>query len=236
MWGFDPLLTQTLMILAASGPPACTMPEPAKINVIPKTSEVKYDYSKPMAAMQGGQTGTINPYSFHTMSATQGLMQAELELRYQTDLDYSVDTKTGGVCIWYKQIDVSFTIAPTIQIAKEVYDSPCMRQAVTEHEMKHVMTDRKVVNKYAQVIGQNLYKELGARGWVAGPVPQANAQAVAERMQATVNQIIEHEYKKMGIERTEAQREIDSLEEYEAVGAKCPLFEMPDGVAGTSPY
>ena len=64
------------------------------------------------------------------------------------------------------------------------------------------------------------------RGFRVGPIPQDYGQDTADKMQKVVYQIIEHEYKKMDLERTEQQRAVDNLGEYESVNAKCPDFQV----------
>ena len=125
------------------------------------------------------------------------------------------------MCIWYDKIDLKIEISPEIVIAKEVAEDPCRYKVTKEHELKHVMVDRKIVNKYAKTMGQKLFDGLKSRGFMVGPVKAERAQAVAQRMQETVGQLIEWEYKKMEIERAEKQQAVDSLEEYERVGNAC---------------
>jgi hypothetical protein len=45
---------------------------------------------------------------------------------------------------------------------------------------------------------------------------------MAERMSKLVNQIVETEYKRLDLDRMEAQRAVDNLEEYERLSKMCP--------------
>lgn len=223
----DPLTLGTLSILAA-GSPVCKPDKPTQINIVPKTANVAYDTRQSMAQVQTAQVDTINPYGFGGTSHTYGYMSGEIESSISVKLDHKPLDKMGANhCIWYKEITVNIGITPTIVIPREVARDPCMKRAVNRHELKHVMADRKIVNKYAGIIGKKLYKELESRGFSVAPVYHENAQAVATRMQETAQQIASFEFEKMGLERREVQQAIDSKAEYDAVSNACPHFKHP---------
>ncbi len=200
-------------------------PKPAEINVIPKAKEVKYDTSQTIAQMQGTATDTIDPYGFHGISQTQGYMSGKIRMVPRVSIDYKHYPEMDAVCLWYDTIDIEIEIDPSIVIAKEVYQDSCMRKSVIEHEMKHIMVDRRIVNKYSKIMGEKVFEGLKQRGFKVGPVRVRDSTQIVDRMRKTVYQIVGHEYKKMELERTEMQRDIDSLEEYKSVDAKCPDFD-----------
>ena len=229
MFGFDPLTAASLLILAGATPQnaasLCSPSPPAKINIIPKTLDLKYDYSRTLAQIQGQETDTIDPYGFHGMSMTQGFMQGQIKMVPRVKLGQEYLGKYQAICLWYDTVDIVLEIDPMIVIGKEVYADRCMRQAVLDHEMKHVKVDRQIVNKYAKIMGQKVFDGLKERGFKVGPVKAESAQQIATRMQKTVFQIVDHEYQKMALERTDAQRAVDNLQEYERVDALCPDFK-----------
>ncbi len=223
MFGLDPITLPSLMILAGYAL-KCEQPQPTQIKIIPRTEDVRYDYSQSLKAIQSHDMDTVDPYAFHGNTITQGFMKGKIDLKQRVKFDHSV-SKSGYACVWYDTIEVELFIEPTIVIAKEIYRDPCMRRAVIGHELKHVQVDREVVNKYAKIMGQKLMSELSSRGFKAGPIELKREQGVIDKMNRVVQQILELEYQKMGIERREKQRAVDSLEEYESVDDECPLFE-----------
>lgn len=231
MLGLDPLTAGALLTLAASSSDFCRMPKPTKIDVTPRSQKIEYDYSQTLAQIQSQQTDTINPYDFGGVSHTQGFMKGSIQMVPSVKLASQHHPQQGVTCLWYDSVEIKFDIEPTIVIAKEVAQDRCMRAAVLQHEKKHVLADRRVVNKYAKEMGRKVYKALKQRGFIVGPIPASNAKAVAERMQQTVFQIVEHEYKKLEIDRAEAQQAIDSLGEYNRVNARCPNFNARPGDA-----
>ncbi|MFK7840097.1 MAG: hypothetical protein AB8B83_07170 [Bdellovibrionales bacterium] len=219
---FDPLVALGLLTLASTDPSSiCQLPKPVEIKVLPKTEPVKYDFTQTRAELQKYDIDTINPYGFDANSHTNGFMRGLIKMQPFVKLDYKGVYNNRAVCIWYETIELNIEIRPEIVIAKEIAEDPCRFKAVKQHELKHVMVDRKIVNKYAKTMGKKVFTGLKSRGFVVGPVAVENAEAVVKRMQDTVGQLVELEYKKMGIERAEKQQEVDSLEEYEYVNSKC---------------
>ncbi len=224
MFGLDPIVIPTLMILAGANT-ACPTQEATKINIIPRTEKVKYDYRQTLKQIQGYSTDTVDPYGFHGQTVTQGFMKGKIDLRHKVQFSQITHPKYKISCLWYKEITVEINIDPTIVIAKEMYQDQCMRKAILGHELKHVRVDREIVNKYAKSMGQKLLKALKSRGFAAGPFETERMNEIMVKMQTVVKQILELEYKKMGIERQERQREVDTLEEYNSVDDKCPGFQ-----------
>ena len=224
MFVFDPLTLSSLLVLAG-GTPTCPSHEPTKINIIPRTEKVKYDYRQSLKQIQGYSMDTVDPYGFHGTTITQGFMKGKIQLEHNIQFGQSVNKSYGYACVWYKDITVKLHIEPTIVIAKELYRDKCMRKAILGHEMKHVRVDREVVNKYAKSMGNKIMSALKSRGFSAGPVQINRVKEISSKMGRVVGQILELEYRKMGIDRQERQRAVDSLEEYNSVDDKCPSFE-----------
>ncbi len=224
MFGIDPVTVSSLLILAGNVA-TCPAHAPTKINIIPRTEKVKYDYSQTLKEIQNYSTDTVDPYGFHGTTITQGFMKGTVQLEHGIKFAHYVDKRYGFVCIWYDEITVKLHIDPTIVIAKELYKDKCMRKAILGHELKHVRVDREIVNKYAKSMGGKLVKALTSRGFSAGPMKIERAKEVSRKMQRVVGQILSLEDQKMSIDRQERQREVDSLEEYNSVDDKCPGFE-----------
>jgi len=214
--------TATAPALAASED--CKPPQPTKISIKPQSAKLKYDVSRSVADLQAVEIDTVNPHGFGGASVTQGFMEGQIQMVPSVKLNYRQIEGTRNVCLWYEEIGLKIKIDPKIVLAKEVYDDKCMRAAVVEHEKKHVNVDRRIVNEYAQIVGKKIYEEVKSRGFAVGPIPADMAQATVKRMQDTVFQIVDFQYKRMSLDRQEAQQAVDNIEEYRAVQAKCPSF------------
>ncbi|MGH1375621.1 MAG: hypothetical protein ACRBCK_04650 [Alphaproteobacteria bacterium] len=224
MLGLDPLTISSLLVLAGQQV-TCPAHDPTKINIIPRTEKVEYDRSQTLKQIQGYSMDTVDPYGFHGTTITQGFMQGKIGLEHKIKFGQMKNPGVNISCVWYSDITVEIFIDPKIVIAKELYRDPCMRKAIINHELKHVRVDREMVNKYAKSMGQKLLSALKSRGFESGPIYTEKTQGVMQKMQRVVHQILELEYQKMGLERREKQREVDSLEEYQSVDNQCPAFK-----------
>lgn len=202
----------------------CDLPAPVNISIEPATAKLEMDYSRSLTDIQKVKTDTVDPYGIHSNSITQGFMEGQISMKRTVDLDY--DTHMGGrkVCLWYKSIDIAIDIKPKIVIASEVKRDRCMHKAVLDHEKKHVDVDRDLVNEYAKIIGQDLYKALKQKGFVSKPVAAKDAQAEANKMVKFIMDFTQDKYAQLGQERMKRQGAVDSLEEYERVKGLCPDF------------
>ncbi len=226
MFGFEILSLGTMAILASSRP-ECIMPQRTRINVVPRTEKVKFDFNQSLAQIQSHETDTIDPHSFGGSSVMQGYMNGSIKVAPRVKLGTKTWPSLGAGCVWYDVIDVGLEIDPTIVIAKEVARDRCMKNAVVEHEMKHVNVDRAIVNEYAQTMGRKIFDALSERGFKSEVVRLSSMDAVVQRMQDTVFQVVDLEYRKMELDRLERQRAIDSREEYERVSNLCEGFKRP---------
>jgi len=234
MLPFDPLTIGSLLVMASSAPSACQIPKAAEISVVPKTQELVIDTSRSAASLQGQSIDTINPYGYNSTTHTNGFMEGQISMRSEVSLDYKQALRMNAFCLWYDKVKIEIEITPKIVIAKEVAADRCMYKAVLEHEMKHINADRIIVNKYAQTFGKKVFDGLQQRGFIAGPIAPEDTEQISNRMKKTVGQLVELEYKKMEIERSEAQQAIDNLEEYKRVQALCPDYKSPVAASRSS--
>jgi len=221
---FDPVTLGSLMILASVQSNPCVMPKPTDISAVPSTKEITWDFSKTTAEIQNVHIDTINPYAFTGESFVEGYMSGSIKMTPHVNLLYKILPEYNAACAWYDSIDIEMQISPTIVIPKEVHEDSCMGPAVRQHEMKHIAVDRQIVNKYIAIMGRKVYDGLAERGFMAGPIPIDQVQSTLARMQDTVTQIVGQEYKRMELDDLDAQRAVDSVQEYRRVQALCPDY------------
>lgn len=218
------------LVLSESVAPAyaqqlqCQIPKASEIKVVPRAVKLVLDKSRSLRQIQTQQMGTINPYGFDQKTHTNAYAANEIRMSAQVKLGGQEWPSLKASCLWYDVVEINIDFKPKIVVAKEVYRDKCMRQAVMEHEMKHVKVDRALVNKYAQSMGQKVYDGLAQRGFSVGPIRTEEAKGVAQRMQETISQLLDLETKKFEIERAESQQAVDSLEEYQRVSGLCPEY------------
>lgn len=208
---------------ALAAPEVCEAARAPKINIIPKTDGIEYDYGQRLAEIQSVKIDTPNPYGMHSSSITQGFMQGQIAVKQEVKFDFYPIKGSGDYCVYYDEINVEIEIDPKIVIAKEIKRDRCMFDAVLEHEMKHINADRMIVNEGAKNLANQVYAQIKQNG-MAMRVNEDNAQSAAQAMGASVMEVIKQEYQAMGEHRMSVQSGIDSREEYDRVAALCPHF------------
>ena len=223
--------SQAALILAAAhtGPQmmssranhvTCTVTEAPAINVTVQTDPIKYDEEESTRVLSRVKTDTVSPYGPHADVVTGGLRVDKPEIK--TDMKWSIqyNQETRAACMAYKSITVTISLHPHIYIAHEFDHGQC-REAVLGHEKKHVMVDREVMNKYADIIGKTL-KVMVDRTGAVGPFNIDNEGSRMQKyMSAQVHEIMVHIRKNLEQDMQERQQGVDSKAEYDRVGAYC---------------
>jgi hypothetical protein len=135
-------------------------------------------------------------------------------------IGHLTDPNLNQACLWYTEINVDISLAPQIYIARENgRRGPC-REAVLEHERRHVKVDRAVMNDYAADLGralQNTVNEVGA----VGPVDPAKLNDWTADLENRVTRVIEAHTKAMEATMDAKQMQVDSMAEYDRVSGIC---------------
>lgn len=214
--------TLYLAPVTVAHPIECQVKTAPKINVTPSKSRVSYDFSKTKAQLNSFDVDTISPYGPQHKTTVSGLMSGSIQIKQQVSFIYEEYQQLGQACIYLKSVDVKVHIDPTIFVAKEIPRGSCLSNAVLAHERKHVREDQLVVNKYANILGKALVSSVNHRGAAFGPYDIDRVPTIQENIQTSLNKIVKKYNKKMNEERQRRQQAIDSLEEYESIGKRCP--------------
>lgn len=200
----------------------CVAKTVPKINVLPSKSRVSYDFTKTKAQLNSVDVDTVSPYGPQHKTNVSGLMSGSIQVKHQVSFMHETYDQLDQGCIYLKSIDVKIHIDPTIFIASEYPKGSCMHNAVLGHERKHVREDQLIVNKYSNIVGKALYSMVKSQEAAFGPYEKARMPFVQQNIQNSLNTIVKKYNQKMNEERQQRQQAIDSLEEYESIGERCP--------------
>lgn len=218
------LAYKTLAVLASFSNPLCDQGKPPEINVLPRQADIQYDVSRSFSDLKRQPVDTKNPYAAGEITRTQGLMAGALQLKPSIAIGYRTHPGLGLSCVWYSKIDIGLNLTPRIFIAREVNRDPCMRQAVLNHERQHVEIDRRLVDLYAQIMGDHVSAILKQDGFNSGPIASREVDGVSAKMQQAVFGALQADFARLETERVAAQAKIDTRAEYDRIAAQCPLF------------
>lgn len=198
----------------------CALPHAPAIAVTPVSNPIEYDFERSEAALSAVKSDTKSPYAPGTDTATGGLRHDEPKISTAVKIGQQ-SFSDGSGCLWYDEIKIDITLQPKIYVARE-NDGPRCRDAIIEHEHKHVDVDRLVINKHSKMLGdrlRGLVNNVGASGPYQGEAAMKEAQ---EKMVALVEKTIAQQTEAIEQEMRQAQAQIDTLAEYQAVSMKCP--------------
>ncbi len=207
------------LLTLAGGPIQCTVTKAPVINVQPRTTEVRYDYSRSSADLTAVQSDTISPFAPGTKTVTEGLRQDQPVLTASISEQLMTYPEMDAVCLSYETINIYIDLKPVIFIASEWPPGTC-RDAILEHEKKHIRVDREVMNEFAQKIGaavQNAVNEVGA----VGPVHIAQKEEAHKYMLDYIDSAVKYLQLPLYSQMRKRQAEVDSLQEYQRIGAIC---------------
>jgi hypothetical protein len=197
----------------------CAVTAAPVINVIPRTADIRYDFSLSSAQLTAQKSDAYSPYAPGTQTVTEGLREDRPTLTARIAEQSAFYPDSNVSCFTYRSIDIYIDLQPTIFIASEWPPGRC-RDTILGHEQKHIHVDREVMNEFAQKIGvavQRAVDEVGAVGPVGADQSGQALGFMKEHVESAMNAIEQPLYDEM----RRRQAAVDSLEEYERVGAIC---------------
>ncbi len=217
---FHILIFLALLPGAARAASWCSPPSVPNVTVRTDTDRITWIYTKSEKELNRAEIDTVNPYGDNVITDVGGLMQGGIKMQEYMQFNTLTSRQLGQACMFYDRIDVTFHIFPTVYIAREHPKGGCMHDAIRDHELKHINADRRIVNKYATIVGRAIEAEIKRRN-IYGPFPAGSLPAVQAQMKNRMEAILVQHNGAMDAERRRVQQQIDSLPEYERVNHLC---------------
>lgn len=219
MPGLD-LITGAGILWLAAGSGGCAVPAPPRILIDPVTAPIFYEERLSAEELGRLKGDTANPYAPGTDTSTGGLRHDRPQVRTKVQWSESFFPATQKTCFWYDEITVTIALSPTIYIARERQKAPACREAILEHEMWHVDTDREVINEIAQQIGLAVKRVVDGAG-AMGPYDKEEGEKIKKRMIDSVQAAVDSQKPLLEAEMARRQAQVDTLEEYERISRIC---------------
>jgi len=218
IFGPDILAGPAAALILASTQMSCKVTEAPAITMKVITDDIHYDYTRSAADLTRVQTDTINPFPKGSDSVTGGLREDHPTIL--SEMQWSVRySDRGPACMFFKTIDVTIHLKPTIYLAREFNQGQC-RDAVLGHERQHIKVDREVMNKYAAIVGAGLQHTVNSVG-ALGPFDIKNKDAVKAQASGYVKKTLDVYEKQMAAELRQRQQAVDNIDEYKRIGTFC---------------
>lgn len=221
--GLELALATHLLVNASAGaaPVTCPAQQKATVNIKWRADPVRYNFTQSENQLRKMHIDTVNPYGKQVRTDVGGLMSGSIQVKSNFQVSNLGYESLNLVCLWMDQVNIDISMAPTIYIASEHKQGTCRHNAVMEHELKHVATDKQIAAEYTPKIKAALNNAL-ARVGVVGPKPMREQPAYQKKMMDYLGAEVRKVTDQMYEVRKQRQQAVDSLAEYERVSRLCP--------------
>ncbi|AEP10130.1 hypothetical protein MICA_1819 [Micavibrio aeruginosavorus ARL-13] len=204
-----------------NGKMVCPPGVPPVININPVSNPIQYDFSKKSADLTAAmrRENNYNPYAGMADTATGGMRHDEVVTSLSIEWQIFESPDLGQACMQYKSVSVTVTLSPVVYVAQEFSKPPC-RDAVIEHELKHIEVDRRIMNAYVQAVGTLVKRAVDQTG-VIGPVSIAAVEDYKTTTLEQVKQAMRDRKAALEQDQYNLQAEVDSRAEYDRISAIC---------------
>ena len=187
---------------------ALEMPEPA-INHI-----------KTRADLRNFSVSTKSPYGGENSTHVNGLMRGPVELKTNLTLAWQSNASVHQNCFWYRTVNLTLSLDPTIFVASEIPNDVCYYNAIIEHEMKHVEVDRGLIRDYQNILYDTVENFVREHGTIDRS-PFGDEAVAQKQLMKSMEGIVKEVHHRMREDRIERQAKIDTLQEYNRVSEQC---------------
>ena len=192
------------------------------VDVSVDLQEPNLSNEQPSAALTLQSAGAYKPPGtggprWHTQGLTSPSIRVERSYEGRT-------LKAGDgsfACAYINTVHVKMTVSFSVWVANEFPPGSCMFNAVREHEMKHVETEKNVANSQINAIRAAVESMSQGRG-VVGPVSPAQLDTLVQQFQDQLSQTMEVQMQNYKVAESLAQQQVDTAQEYLRVSQACP--------------
>ena len=141
-------------------------------------------------------------------------------VRSDVKLHYSDSPKKGEGCIGYSVVTVEVALQPVIFIARERSAPGTCREAVMDHEQKHVRAFARSAEDWARTLRAPVTAHVYGAG-MQGPVPEKYRVVFEKKLRGDIRAIVETHTETMMAQSVSAQAQMDAPVAFTAIRAAC---------------
>ncbi len=211
------VLSLALLAPAAKAQDGCGSYPQIPVKVVSVFEEPNYDFTQDINGLQAIASRTKDKIPGNHKSLALGLTTYTPLINFKAKL-VEMPTTSGLPCIMVEDIFASLGYQDIkVYIATEFPQGTCGFDAIVEHEVKHLIVNKEVLEEYVEKIRTELEYQMPILG-----VAQQESIAYSEQvLRREINAIVSKFLNEMSQENARRQMEIDSEEEYERVSNAC---------------
>jgi len=180
---------------------------------------VQIDNTKTVQQLSGNKIDTISPYGKSLETEIGGLTKSNDTAIPKFQLLIQGTNISSNVCISVSDIEMEIKMEQTVYIPSKHTKDSCMYKQVMIHEMKHVETNNRIIEKYAPMFEAKLKEAADKLGVVS--VSKRNLNNMNIKISNYLKQAVSALFSRMQAEKIYEQQKIDTLAEYERVRRAC---------------
>lgn len=232
MLGFDPLTLSAGFILASMSAAECPVQgafdidaqfiqQDTPVNTSMTSAQLvqKYrnDHDASMATDSKWMTGGTT-----VVSGTA--------LKESVDVAFKVhDVSPGKACLSVSKVHYTITYNPSVYVASDISGSGCKHDVTLAHLKRHTDLDAQILTDGLPAMRQALEEYVGGLG-AQGPFVANEIESQKVLLMRNIVDGISPQWKKLSFKRQNAQKTIDTAEDYKRDTASCPdQFPKTDG-------
>jgi len=214
MFGLDILSAGLLHLAAFEASPAsptiqCRAQKPLIINVVSKSHEPRYDFSKKTAEINDIGIGAYSPYGDgHSNIELRGLTVGKQTLGHNAEFYFEKYKAKGLACLQIHKVTVTLTYAPIIYISTKFKQGTPIFDKILEHEKHHVTITQNMIDKYKPILKEQLESSL-KKSFVTGPFPIDDMARAEQKLQDKVKRLTAKVDRAMHIEARKQHNQFD---------------------------
>ncbi len=178
-----------LDVKPAAGQIECNLKKPLFIDVFSAQDDVRYDFSKKTAELNRIGKGAYSPYGAgHINTEFQGLTVGKQSLRHNIKFYFEKYTDEGLACLQIQKVKITMNYRPTVYISTKFEKGTPIFHKILEHEKEHVKITQRALEKYENILEEQLKNDLQRR-FRAGPFSIDNMEQEQQKLEDRVKRI-----------------------------------------------
>jgi hypothetical protein len=185
-----------------------------KLTFSMKKYQTNFDFSK---SVQELTNSNLSSQSKDSGWVNEGIMTSKFpNYTLKANIHSVTYPAKRKACYWIDEVDFSWIMEPTINVAREYKRGSCKYRTIISHERQHVEIDLLILSKYKEYIRNNLKAQTSSP--IATGLIDVNKQVnLLSRVEKKLKPLID----KMVNERQIRQGRIDTVKNYEELANRC---------------
>ncbi|TAL34893.1 MAG: hypothetical protein EPN97_07890 [Alphaproteobacteria bacterium] len=223
MFGFDPLTLSAGFILASMSSAECPVQGAFDVDVqfVQKDSPPITDLTSEQLTQKFSSDHDASMATDGNWMKSGSTLVSGTAMKEAVDVAFKVhDVSPGKACLSVSKVNYTITYSPATYIGSDVA-AGCRYDVTVAHLKRHIDLDTQVINDGVPVMREALENYVSSMG-AQGPFAASEVESQKIIIMRQIIDGISPQWKKLSFQRQNAQKTIDTAEDYKRDTASCP--------------